>query len=379
MTKRIRSLLAMLLAIVMIVGLLPTVALAREAEPEVESAGSDLPQANGMQVHTPYGLKLGSGKQATRGENRDLPKSFNSVNEGWITSVKNQTQYGQYGTCWAFGTMAPIEAYMIKNEMQVGSTGETATTDLDLSEYHLSYFNYSNSYDEHNLTSGDSSILDGESHVNVGGDGYKATLTMMRWIGARIGKEKKKIRRPVMERLMQITGTDMTNIDSELEKLLSYVMSPDRPTAGEDPDEITLADLEEILAPQLEDQIFDMIRAVASHHQKQALDYYYELLALREAPLKIMALLTREYLQLYHVSELAAEGRPQNVIATAAGIPPFVVRRSLEVSRLYKRGEIRAILDDFAATEEDVKQGKISDRLAVEMLIIRYSSAAQRR
>ncbi|MEE8836932.1 MAG: DNA polymerase III subunit delta [Eubacteriales bacterium] len=202
---------------------------------------------------------------------------------------------------------------------------------------------------------------------------------LMRWIGARIGKEKKKIRRPVMERLMQITGTDMTNIDSELEKLLSYVMSPDRPTAGEDPDEITLADLEEILAPQLEDQIFDMIRAVASHHQKQALDYYYELLALREAPLKIMALLTREYLQLYHVSELAAEGRPQNVIATAAGIPPFVVRRSLEVSRLYKRGEIRAILDDFAATEEDVKQGKISDRLAVEMLIIRYSSAAQRR
>ena len=44
MTKRIRSLLAMLLAIVMIVGMLPTVALAREAEPEVESAGSDLPQ-----------------------------------------------------------------------------------------------------------------------------------------------------------------------------------------------------------------------------------------------------------------------------------------------------------------------------------------------
>ena len=100
MTKRIRSLLAMLLAIVMIVGILPTVALAREAEPEVESAESDLPQANGMQVHTPYGLKLGSGKQATRGENRDLPKSYSSVTEGWITSVKNQTQYGQYGTCF---------------------------------------------------------------------------------------------------------------------------------------------------------------------------------------------------------------------------------------------------------------------------------------
>ena len=131
----------MLLAIVMIVGILPTVALARNAEPADEPSVEDLPQANGMQVHTPYGLKLGTGKQATRGQNRDLPTSYNSVNKGYITSVKNQMQYGNYGTCWAFGTMAPIEAYMIKNKMQVGNTGEIATTDLDLSEYHLSYFN----------------------------------------------------------------------------------------------------------------------------------------------------------------------------------------------------------------------------------------------
>ncbi len=80
--------------------------------------------------------------------------------------------------------MSPIETYMIKNQMPIGDSGVTASTDMDLSEYHLSYFTYSNSYDEHGLTNGDSSILDGKSHVFVGGDGYKATLTLMRWIGA---------------------------------------------------------------------------------------------------------------------------------------------------------------------------------------------------
>lgn len=192
MSKNLKRLAAILLAALMIVGLLPTFAAASVQEEPARNplsapttaSSADAAVPNGMQVHTPYGLKLGTGKQATRGETRDLPKSFNSVNEGWITSVKNQMQYGNYGTCWAFGTMAPIEAYMIKNKMQVGNTGETATTDLDLSEYHLSYFNYTNSYDEHDLTSGDSSILEGKSHVDVGGDGYKATLTMMRWIGA---------------------------------------------------------------------------------------------------------------------------------------------------------------------------------------------------
>ena len=176
MSKHFRKPLALLLVLALVLGLLPA-ALAAPAETE-----TDAPTPNGMHVQTPYGLRLGSAKAETRGETKDLPAYYNSADLGLVTSVKNQTQYGQYGTCWAFGTLSPIETYMIKNGMQVGDSGVTATTDLDLSEYHLSYFTYSNSYDEHGLINGDSSILD-ESHLNVGGDGYKATLTLMRWEG----------------------------------------------------------------------------------------------------------------------------------------------------------------------------------------------------
>lgn len=140
---------------------------------ESEEAADDAPMPNGMHVQTPYGLRLGSGKTESRGKTKDLPAYYNSADEGLVTSVKNQTQYGNYGTCWAFGTISPIETYMIKNQMPIGESGVTATTDMDLSEYHLSYFTYSNSYDEHGLTNGDSSILDA-SHLDVGGDGYKA-------------------------------------------------------------------------------------------------------------------------------------------------------------------------------------------------------------
>ena len=186
MRKQFKVLLALLLALTLVVSLLPTAAAAvrlhsPEGAPETEETTAT-PAPNGMRVQTPYGLKLGSGRTETRGETKDLPAYYNSADLGLVTSVKNQTQYGQYGTCWAFGTLSPIETYMIKNGMQVGDSGAAATLDLDLSEYHLSYFTYSNSYDEHGLTNGDSSILD-ESHLNVGGDGYKATLTLMRWEG----------------------------------------------------------------------------------------------------------------------------------------------------------------------------------------------------
>ncbi len=191
MTKHLRKLLALLLALSLLLGVFPTAlaASAEKNEPSLPSAAgseeaeTDAPMPNGMHVQTPYGLRLGSGRTETRGETKDLPAYYNSADEGLVTSVKNQTQYGNYGTCWAFGTISPIETYMIKNQMPIGESGVTSSTDMDLSEYHLSYFTYSNSYDEHGLTNGDSSILDA-SHLNVGGDGYKATLTLMRWIGA---------------------------------------------------------------------------------------------------------------------------------------------------------------------------------------------------
>ena len=108
MRKHLRTLFALLLTMSLLLGVFPA-ALAAPAEmrepaslaSEQNEVETDVPTPNGMIVHTPYGLRLGSGKAETRGATKDLPAYYNSANEGLVTSVKNQTQYGQYGTCWA--------------------------------------------------------------------------------------------------------------------------------------------------------------------------------------------------------------------------------------------------------------------------------------
>ncbi len=46
-------------------------------------------------------------------ENDDpLPEKYSFVEQGYVTQVKNQKQYG---TCWAHGTIAACEASLIKN------------------------------------------------------------------------------------------------------------------------------------------------------------------------------------------------------------------------------------------------------------------------
>mgnify|MGYP002229174370 FL=1 len=51
-----------------------------------------------------------------------------------------------------------------------------------------------------------------------------------------------------------------------------------------------------------------MIHAVAEKRQKQALLYYYDLLALKEPPMRILFLMVRQFRILMEVSEMSRRG-----------------------------------------------------------------------
>ena len=94
--------------------------------------------------------------------------------------------------------------------------------------------------------------------------------------------------------LLAKTGNDMENLGQELEKLFCYCMNHT---------EITAADIDEICTTQIGNHIFDMVDAVAAKEQKKALDYYYDLLALKEPPMSILYLLTRQFKLLLEVKD----------------------------------------------------------------------------
>lgn len=189
--------------------------------------------------------------------------------------------------------------------------------------------------------------------------------TLMTWILGILKKENRKITRPDMELFLKKTGTDMGTIEKELEKLLAYTMGRDV---------ITSADIEAVCSTQITNRIFDMIRAVTEKKQRQALDLYYDLLTLKEPPMRILFLIARQFHLLLQVRELAAEGCDQATIARRTGLQSFVVRNYLPVARRYEKEDLRKAVEDCVATEEAVKTGRLTDTLSVELLIIQFSS-----
>ena len=96
--------------------------------------------------------------------------------------------------------------------------------------------------------------------------------TLARWVGGRIKKEGKGMTQAAYNLFIAKTGTDMENIDKELEKLLCYCLEKDT---------IEEADVEAVTTEQIQNKVFDMVDAISNHNQRKALDLYYDLLALK--------------------------------------------------------------------------------------------------
>ena len=189
--------------------------------------------------------------------------------------------------------------------------------------------------------------------------------TLLYWIAANVKKEGKKMREADDKFLLYKVGTDMENISKELEKLFSY-------TLGQE--EITVQDMNDICTTQITNKIFDMIEAVAAKRQKKALDYYYDLLALKEPPMRILYLLSRQFKLLLHVKDLSKKGYDRAGIARDAGLHPFVAGKYVEQCKAFRSRELRDIMEEAARTEELVKTGRLGDVMGVELFIVKYST-----
>lgn len=188
--------------------------------------------------------------------------------------------------------------------------------------------------------------------------------TLKRWVVGQIGRENKKITEADVVYFLNKVGIDMENITKELEKLFCYALERDV---------ITRADIDAVCVTQISNHIFDMVNAVAEKQQKKALDLYYELLTLKEPPMRILFLLTRQYRGLYQVKQLAQKGYGRKEIAEKAGLHPFAVGKFMEQAKRFQLKELRAILEDSVDIEQRVKTGLLTDTMAVEVFLVKYS------
>ena len=94
---------------------------------------------------------------------------------------------------------------------------------------------------------------------------------LTRWMLGRLKRENKNITKAAMQEFFDRVGTDMGTLDREMEKLICYCL---------DKDVIELPDVEAVCPQAVTNKIFDMVSAIIECRRKDALEMYYDLLAL---------------------------------------------------------------------------------------------------
>lgn len=191
--------------------------------------------------------------------------------------------------------------------------------------------------------------------------GQQDENTLKRWIAGMLRRENKQITENTAAYLLDKTGTDMENIRREVEKLICYCL---------DRDVVTEADVDAVTTVQMSNRIFDMISAIGDKRQQDALALYYDLLALREPPLKILALISRQCGMLLQVKELKKKGFDNKAVGSKVGLPPFVAGKYARQAAAFSTAQLKASVEKCVDAEEAVKTGRMNDVMSVEILIL---------
>lgn len=189
---------------------------------------------------------------------------------------------------------------------------------------------------------------------------------LARWMGQTLRPLGKRMDRAACEALAFTSGRDLTMLSGELQKLAAYV--------GERTD-ITTQDIEQVATHTAECTVFAMVDAITEGRAQQAFELLGVLLQGGEQRIGILAMITRQYRQMMHLSAMLSERTPQAQQAKLLGVPSFALNRlSRQVGRR-SYASLRACVEACVQADYDIKRGALREEAALEQLMLRLLSA----
>jgi len=170
------------------------------------------------------------------------------------------------------------------------------------------------------------------------------------------------------EALVDATGNDLAAIDDALERLSLYV------GAGK---VIDVAAVEAVVARVRVDTIWTLVDAVSARNARTAMGALRSLLADREPPLRILAMVGRQLRMVARMREALASGLRGPEATKVAGAPPFKARELTESARRFTTPDLRAAFRALAVADMALKGTKRPPETVIEETVLAMTRSRQ--
>ncbi len=156
------------------------------------------------------------------------------------------------------------------------------------------------------------------------------------------------IGRDAIEKIIEYTSFEMTKIQSEVNKLISYV--------GEN-NEITVFDVEKVISKDIEYEIYKLADFIADLKYDKAFSVLNEMLSKNQDKQKLFISIYYHFRRLLHS---AISNLNDYELATALGVKEYAVVKARAQAKKFSPVRLKAICDKFALLDSSFKCGDIT-------------------
>ena len=184
---------------------------------------------------------------------------------------------------------------------------------------------------------------------------------LLPFIRSEAAEQGKKFQPAAAELLVCLSGNNLQDLVSQIEKIILYAGSRDI---------IELDDVKAVVSDTRVDSVFELANALGEKNLDKALRNLHALIEDGEAPLLILAMLTRHFRQLWKVRELVERKVPSQEIGKAAGVHPYFLQGIVRQCKNYRVAELREVFERFFTLDFALKSGSAKPALLLERLVI---------
>jgi len=181
-----------------------------------------------------------------------------------------------------------------------------------------------------------------------------------RWIEERARKHGGEIERRAAHHLAALVGSDLRLLDQEIDKLVAYTDAA-RP--------ITKTDVETIVPYAQDAIVFDLVDALGQRDGSTAAQTLHRLLGMGEHPLRLLAMIVRQFRLLIQVEELKSKGHSSRDIAEALNQHPFPTRKLYNQAAFFTATQLETVYRHLLETDVEIKTGRIEAEVALDLLV----------
>jgi DNA polymerase-3 subunit delta len=179
------------------------------------------------------------------------------------------------------------------------------------------------------------------------------------WVKREFQKYQAKISNEAIQKLINYVGSDLWQMENEIKKLVNF----------RDKKEIKIKDIELLVKPKIETDIFKTIDAIAAKNKKRALSLIKEHLQVGDSPTYLLAMINFQFRNLLMIRDLIERGKSLTNILRELDLHPFLIKKIYFLAKKFSLEDLKKIYQKIFETDLGIKTGKVDPETALDLLI----------